>query len=529
MAKSILSGKKLREKLLSGVEQLAGPVTATMGPRGRNIGIEKMFIENTILHDGVSVAREIILPDSFENFSAQVVRQVAEKTVTSCGDGTSSSTLLSHEIIKEGFKLVDGGTNPMGLKNGLQKAGDFIVSELKKEAKTIGSFEEIKQIATISSADEKIGETIAKAIEKVGKYGVVSVAESSRLEMEVEYKMGMEYDKGYISPMFCNPGEDEVNLVGPNILVTDHVISNAHDMSHILEKIIAKDNRAEVVIVASDITGSALSTLIINKERGGVDPVGIFAPGFAQKRTELLKDLAICVGATFISKDKQMKLDDPNIADWVGSAQSVWADKGRVKFIGGNADKEKIVLRANLIKEQMEKEESEYEKQQLRERLARLTGGAAVIKVGATTELEMKETKERVIDAVEASKSAMEQGIVAGGGVALFQLRDKLKEFIDKNLKGEELLGANILLQTLSAPINKIISNAGLDSEEIIGKIKEKNTGFDVATMKYGNMFEMGVIDPVKVTINAVSNSISIASLLITTEFVICDIPEKKI
>ncbi len=524
MAKQIIRGKEARQKLLNGIEQLATTVTITLGPKGRNVGIENKWVEPTVLHDGVSVAKQIELPDPFENFGAQLVRQAASKTNDKAGDGTTTSTLLAYEIIKRGIEHLNAGVNPMQMKKGIERAVGLVIEELKTITKTISSKQEIAQVATISSADPNIGTLIAEAMEKVGKEGVISVEEDVGMTTTVEYKEGMEFDKGYISPYFVtNPEKMEAEIEAPYILITDHNISVSSDIGLFLKKYTEETKRIEVVIIAGDIEGAALSVLLINKERGGIKPLAVFAPAFAERRREILEDIAALTGGTLISKDKGMKIDDVTM-DQLGKADRVWADGEKTRIIGGFGSPEKILERANQIRNEIEKTKSDFEKDKLKERLARLMSGAAILKVGALTEVELKEKKERVIDAVEATKAAVEEGVVAGGGLALVKASQAITRAQDSIVDNDERIGMQIIFEALSEPFKKLMDNAGMTYKTIPADGK---TGFNVETGETGDMFEMGIIDPKKVTRNAIQNAASVAAMILTTEAVICELPKK--
>jgi chaperonin GroEL len=535
MPKQILSGDAARAKLLSGIQQLADTVTITLGPKGRNVGIDKKWIEPQVLHDGVSVAREIELPDSFENFGAQLVKQAASKTNDKAGDGTTTSTLLAYEMIKAGFEAVEKGANPMVLTKGMDLAAKEAVRLISEMSEDISGEDKIKQVATISAQREDIGEVIAKAFAKVGKDGVITVEESAKTEIDIEYKEGMEFDKGYVSPHFAYAADGSSEIEAPLILLADFPISVASDLAMCLKKITEETKRQEIVIIADNIDGPALMTLLLNKERGGIKPLAIQAPGFAEKRKEMLEDIAVLTGATVVSRAKNMKLDEFNI-DWLGKADKVVSNATSTKIIGGFGTPEKIGERATLIRSQIEQSSSEFEKEKLKERLARLVSGAAIIKVGASTEVELKERKERVIDAVEATKSALLEGIVPGGGVTLSQVSNELisnwKRHGSPKLPKDAEIGWNIVAFSLIEPQAKLLKNAGLS---LISFADEHGTlqfmpgeGIDVIAEKIVNMKEVGIIDPTKVVKNSVLNSVSVASMILTTEAIICDIEEEK-
>ncbi len=521
MAKQILRGNEARKKLLSGVQQLAETVTITLGPKGRNVGIERRFTENQVLHDGVSVAKEIDLPDPFENFGAQLVKQASSKTNDRCGDGTTTSMLLAHKMIEAGVIALDAGANPMTLKKGMESAKKEVLDALKQKTRPVTTKEEIAQVATISAADAEIGQTISEAMAKVGKDGVITVEESAGMTTEVEYKEGMELDKGYISPYFItDETKGEARLETPHLLITDEIITSPTDIGIFLQHFVKETNRQEIVIIASGVDGGALGVLVLNKDRGGIKPLAVFAPGFAERRKDILEDIAVLTGGTFIAKDKNIKWEDIT-ASMLGKCDSVWADKDRMRIIGGFGTPEKIKTRADQIKEQIKKSTSDFEKEMLKQRLARLTSGAAIIKVGALTEVEMKERKERVIDAVEATKAAVEEGIIAGGGIALFNIAKDIGKSNDSN--NDTRIGREIVREATIEPFYKLLENAGI---QFLPTADDE--GINVETGVVGNMFEMGIIDPAKVTRNALENAVSVASMILTTEAVIVELPEEK-
>lgn len=522
MAKQILRGDEVRKKLLSGVEQLASTVVTTLGPRGRNVGLDKEWVDPIVVHDGVTVAREIELPDPFENFGARLVRQAADKTNDKAGDGTTTSTLLAYEMVKRGVDLIDSGANPMLLKKGMDIAAQNTVVEIEKLAEKINKPELVRQVATISAQNEAIGEVVAEAINKVGKDGVVAVEESAKMEISVSYKEGMEFDKGYLSSLFAS-GEEKLELESPLIMLADFPITNAADMASALKVIVEETNRQEIVIIADNVEGAALMTLIVNKDRGNLKPLAVQAPGFAERRKDYLEDIAVLTGATVISKEKNMKLDEFDV-DWLGKADRVETDANTTKIVGGFGTPEKIEERAKTIRKKIDEDESEFEKDKLRERLARLTSGAAIIKVGALTEVELKENKERVIDAVEATKAAVSDGIVGGGGTTLRDIANELSKEVPK-LKGDIETGYKIVIEALLTPYQKLAENSGID---ITGEVFKVGEGIDINTEEKVNMREAGVIDPARVVKNSVLNSTSVATLILTTEAVVCKLPDKE-
>lgn len=531
MAKQILTGKEMREKLFSGVKQIADTVTITLGPKGRNVGLDKKWIEPQVLHDGVSVAREIELPDPFENFAAQLIKQSSSKTNDRAGDGTTTSMLLSKIMIEKGYEYIEKGVNPMTMKEGIEMAANKIVEELKKQSIPVETKEQIEQVATVSSANKELGKMIAEAMNKVGKEGVISVEESARMETSVEYKEGMEFDKGYMSPYFStNIEKQEVDLIEPHILITDQTINSASEIATFLKRFVDETKRVEIVIITPRMDNLALGTLLINKERGGIMPVAIYAPGFAEKQREILEDIAVLTGGTLISREKGIKVEDTQ-GTHLGRCEKIWCDKDNTKIIGGFGDPKLIEERANHIRNLIEKEDSDFEKEKLKERLARLISGAALIKVGAMTEVELKERKERVIDAVEATKSAMEEGIVVGGGIALFKLTKTISELKNTVANEDIKAGIDVVYHALLAPLTKIISNAGGEPAKVIADItvaNEPDFGYNVETGEFGNLLKKGIVDPTKVTRSAVQNAASVAALILTMEAVVTDIPEKK-
>lgn len=529
MAKAIITGKKAREKILSGVQQLASVVCITLGPKGRNVGLDKKWNDPLVLHDGVTIAKEIELPDPFENFGAQLVRQAAGKTADRAGDGSTTSTLLAWKMIEAGVKEVDNGANPMTIKEGMEKARDFLVKRIKEISKEVKDKSEIEQIATVASASPELGKLIAEALNKIGKEGVISVDVSERINTTIEYKEGMELDRGYMSPYFATDNDKMVaELIGPAILITDQVIISASDMGVFLKRYVEATNRKEIVIIAPSVEGAALSTLVTNKIRGGITPLAVYAPSFAERRKEIMEDIAVLTGGTLISGGANMKIEDVTV-EQLGKCDSIWSNADKTKIIGGAGDPKKITARADQIRKLINETESDFEKMKLKERLARLISGVAIIKVGAATEVELNDKKERVIDAVEATRSAIEQGIVAGGGIVLLRLSKELSKITSEDADIQK--GINIIQQSISEPIKMLITNAGGDFEKIIATLQSNqdyNLGYDVMNKKITNLITAGIIDPTKVVKNALEHAISVASLVITTEAVICNIDEKK-
>lgn len=526
MSKQIITGKQARQKILSGVNQLADIVTITLGPKGRNVGLDKKWIDPQVLHDGVSVAKDIDLPDPYENFAVKLVKQTSAQTNDKAGDGTTTSTLLAQQMIAEGINQIDKhGRNSQTMKKGMDAAAAKAIELLKSKSKPIKTNEEIKQIATISSADENVGNIIADAIAKVGKEGVISVEESAVPGLSVDIKEGMQFERGMAIPAFSEKEKDCTELRNPYILVSNHFIKSQHDVAKILELLIQQQEGMppEVVFIGFDFTEPVLRTLILNNERGNINAVAIKAPGFAQKQDELLKDLAVITGATVVDK-QTTKLEDVTI-DMLGRADRVWCDQEVTKIIGGAGDQDEIKKRAESIRTLIEKETRSFEKHQLQNRLSKLISGAAIIHVGGLSEVEAKEKKERVIDAVEATKSAIEEGIVAGGGITLHEIASQMLP--DQSEKEDWIAGYNAVVSSLRMPLIKILNNAGEDAADVVNTIELKgkpNYGYNVETEKYGDMFDMGVIDPTKVTRNAIQNSVSVASVLLTTEAIVVEI-----
>jgi len=531
MAKQLKFSEEARQKLATGVNILAKAVVTTLGPRGRNVALDRKWGAPNVVHDGVSVAKEIELPDPFENMGAQLVKEAASKTNDVAGDGTTTSTLLTQTMVNLGLKNVTAGANPMILKRGIDDAVKEVVSQIKKIRKKIDikKEEEIVQVATISAGDAEIGKKIAEAIMKVGKDGVVTVEEGKGLQMEIEYKEGMEFDRGYASPYFVTDAEKMVAEVeDPYILITDKKISAISDLLPFLEKFVKVSKN--LVIIADEVEGEALATLVVNKLRGVFNALVVKAPGFGDRRKEMLEDIAILTGGTVISEELGKKLENVEVED-CGRADKVWADKENCRIIGGKGDEEKIKARIAQIKRQIEETTSEFDKEKLQERLAKLSGGVAVINVGAATEVEMKEKKERVTDAVSATKAALEEGIVAGGGVALLQARKVLLDLKKKMELDEEKTGVDIVYKALAEPIRMIAKNAGVDSGWVLKEVEESKDpdyGFNALTLEFGSMFKQGIVDPAKVVRSALENASSVATMILTTEALITDIPEKK-
>ncbi|PIQ73448.1 chaperonin GroEL [Candidatus Roizmanbacteria bacterium CG11_big_fil_rev_8_21_14_0_20_36_8] len=531
MAKQIIYGDEARQQLASGVNQLAKAVTTTLGPRGRNVAIDRKWGSPTVIHDGVTVAKEIELEDPFQNMGAQMVKEAASKTNDVAGDGTTTSTLLTQAIVNHGMKNVTAGSNPMILKRGMEAAVDAIIGEIKKIKKDIpvDDIDQITQVATISAASEEIGQIIAEAIKKVGKDGVVTVEEGKSLKMESEHKEGMEFDRGYASPYFVtNSDRMEAEIEDPYILITDKKISAVADMLPFLEKVVKISKN--IVIIAEDVDGEALATLVVNKLRGTFNALVVKAPGFGDRRKAMLEDIAILTGGTVISEEIGKKLENVDIED-LGRADKVSSDKENTRIVGGRGIKSALNERIAQLKKQISVSTSDFDTEKLQERLAKLAGGVVVIKVGAATEVEMKEKKERVNDAVAATKAALEEGIVAGGGTTYLQARKVLPVLRSKMKSDEEKTGVDIIFKALAEPVKMIAQNSGMDPGEAIYKIEKENKadfGFDAVTREYGSMIKKGIIDPAKVVRTAIQNAASIATAILTTEALVADIPEEK-
>nr|MBI5455645.1 chaperonin GroEL [Candidatus Levybacteria bacterium] len=529
MAKQIIFSNQAREKLLSGVNQLANAVVTTLGPKGRNVAIDKKWGAPNVIHDGVLVAKEIELRDPFENMGAQLVKEAASKTSDVAGDGTTTATLLAQSIINNGVSHVNAGVNPMILRHGIEKGVEAVVLEIKKMSETVKSTD-VPKVATISAQDENIGKMIATALEKVGKDGVVTVEEGRGIEMSVEYKEGMEFDKGYASPYFVtNPEKMEAEIEDPYILITDKKISNMQEFLPFLENF-AKTSK-NLVIIADEIEGEALALLVVNKLKGVFNSLAVKAPGFGDRRKEMLEDIAILTGGEVISEDTGIKLESVTIDD-LGRADRVWSDKENTRIIGGKGSKTDLNTRIAQIKKQIELSTSDFDKEKLQERLAKLSGGVAVINVGAATEVEMKDKKERVNDAVAATKAALEEGIVPGGGVTLLKVRRVLPLLKVKMKIADEKIGIDILYNALEEPIKLIARNAGANEALVLENVEKSKEiddyGFNVLTMEYGSMIKAGIIDPAKVTRTAVQNAASVGMMVLTTEALVTDIPEEK-
>ncbi len=535
-AKQLVFSEDARRKLKNGMNTVANAVGATLGPKGRNVAVDRKFGSPTVTHDGVSVAKEIELEDPFENMGAQLLKEAAQKTNDIAGDGTTTSTVLAHAIVNEGLKALEAGYNPMLLKNGISLATETIVEELRKMSVKIDTKEEIASVATNSAADEEIGGLIADVMDKVGKDGVITVEESKSLQFETEFVEGMQFDRGYLSAYFITTTDKmEAVINEPYILINEKKISAAQDIVPILEKLVQIGKR-ELVIIAEDIDGEALATLVLNKLRGMLNVLAVKAPGFGDRRKAMLEDIAKLTGGTVIAEETGRKLETATLQD-LGRAEKVVSDKENTTIVGGKGKKGDIEGRIKEIRAEIDRSTSDYDKEKLQERLAKLSGGVAIIRVGAATETEMKEKKHRVEDALSAARAAVEEGIVPGGEISLinaaFKLDKLAKEYADDD--NEELrVGINIVKKALEAPIRKLASNAGQDGSVIIDTVrrtatdkKNKNIGYNVLTGKYVDMIEAGVIDPVKVVRGALENAASIASMILTTDVLITDMPEK--
>lgn len=527
-AKEIKFGAEARAKMLRGVDILADTVKVTLGPKGRNVVLGKAYGAPRITKDGVSVAKEIELADKFENMGAQMVKEVASKSADIAGDGTTTATVLAQAIIREGAKSVAAGMNPMDLKRGIDMAVAAVVEDLKKRSKIVSTSEEIAQIGTISAnGDTTIGDYIAKAMEKVGKEGVISVEDAKGMDTELDVVEGMQFDRGYLSPYFVtNPEKMTVELDNPYILINESKLSNLQSLVPVLEAVIQTGR--PLLIIAEDIEGEALATLVVNKLRGGLKIAAVKAPGFGDRRKAILEDIAILTNGQVVSADLGMKLEDVTLAT-LGTAKSVTITKDDTTIVDGAGDKANIEARVKQIRMQIEETTSDYDREKLQERLAKLSGGVAVIKVGGSTEVEVKEKKDRVDDALHATRAAVKEGIIAGGGVALLYATKALESVKPEN--DDQRVGVDIIRKALQAPIRQITSNAAVDGSVIVGKLLEKydvNEGYDAQKGVYTNMFTAGIIDPTKVVRTALEGAASVGSLLITTEAMVADKPEDK-
>ena len=535
MAKQILFNEKAREALKRGVDTLANAVKITLGPKGRNVVLDKGFGSPIITNDGVTIAKEIELPDKAENMGAAIIKEVASKTNDIAGDGTTTATLLAQSIITEGLKHITAGVNPIGLKRGLDKAMEAVVKKLAEIAIPVSADkkEEIAQVATISAKDPKIGEKIAEVIKKVGKDGVITVEESQTFGIDYEVVEGMQFDKGYVSPyMITNSERMEASYEDPKILLTDKKITSIQEILPFLEKL-AKTGKKELVIICDDVEGEALATFVVNKFRGTFNVLAVKAPGYGDRKKEMLLDIAVVTGAKVVSEELGIKLENADV-DVLGSARKVISSKENTTIVGGKGKKMDIEKRTGQIKAQIATEDSSYEKKNLEERFAKLQGGVAVLRVGAATEVEQKEKQHRIEDAVLATKAAIEEGIVPGGGVALLRAIEVLEKMANRmennEMDEDEVSGVNILLRSLSLPLWQIAYNAGVAGDVVVETVKKLkgNKGFNAATGKYEDLLEAGVVDPKKVTRSALQNAVSAGSMLLTTEALVAEIPEKK-
>jgi len=536
MAKQIKYSSEARELLKKGVDQLADAVAITLGPKGRNVALDKKWGAPNIIHDGVTVAKEIELKDPFQNMGAQLVKEAASKTADVAGDGTTTATVLTRGIVSEGIKMITAGANPMIMRQGLDKASKYVVDEIKKMKKDIKPTD-WANVATISAGDPQLGNLIADALKKVGKDGVVTVEEGKGLSTEIEYKEGMEFDKGYASSYFVtNPDRMEAEIEDPYILITDKKISALNELLPFLESLVKVSKN--LVIIADEIEGEALATLVVNKLRGTFNALAIKAPGFGDRRKEMLEDIAVLTSGTVISEDTGRKFESVTLDD-CGRADKVWTDKENTRIIGGKGSSQKLKARIAQIKREIEETTSDFDKEKLSERLAKLSGGVAVINVGAATEVELKDKKERVNDAVAATKAALEEGIVPGGGVALLDIATKMtvKDLENAKAARDEIIGFEIVKNALESPFVQLMKNAGLDAGRLIAKAREvsaQGQGFNVLKIDSVenagpvDMLKEGIIDPAKVVRTAVQNAISVATMILTTEALITDEPEEK-
>ncbi len=524
-AKKLTYSEEARKSLRTGIDVLADSVKITLGPKGRNVVLDKSFGPPQVCSDGVTIAKEIELPDSFENMGAQLLKEAATKTNDAAGDGTTTSVVLAQAIITDGFKNVTAGANPMAIKRGIERAVESVVSELQGMSQSVETRERIGQVASLSAHEEAIGETIAEAMEKVGKDGVITVEESKGLSDEIEYVEGMQIDRGYISPYFItNPDRMESVLEDPTIIITDKKISAVADLLPALEKLL-QVGRKNVVVVAEDVDGEALATIVVNKLRGTLNALAVKAPGFGDRRKAMLEDIAILTGGTVISEETGRKLDSAAIEDF-GQARRVTATKDETTIVEGRGSEEAIQARITQIKAQIEDTTSEFDREKLQERMAKLSGGVAVIKVGAATEIELKERKARVEDALSATRSAVEEGIVPGGGVALVRAQRALDTIGELPL--DERVGVDIIRRSLEQPLKLIVENAGFEGAVVLNQVKQQadDYGYDAEVGEYGPMLERGIVDPTKVTRSALQNAASVAAMVLTTESMISEIPQ---
>ena len=525
MAKQIKYGVEARKALEAGVNQLADTVRVTLGPKGRNVVLDKSFGAPLITNDGVTIAKEIELQDPYENMGAQLIKEVASKTNDVAGDGTTTATVLAQAMVNEGMKNLAAGANPIVLRKGMKKATDAAVEAIKKMSKPINGKEQIARVAAISASDDEVGTMVADAMEKVSKDGVITIEESKTMKTELDLVEGMQFDRGYLSAYMCTDMDKmEANLDDPYVLITDKKISNIQDLLPLLEQVVKMG--ARLLIIAEDVEGEALTTLIVNKLRGTFNVVAVKAPGYGDRRKEMLQDIAILTGGTVISEELGLDLKDATM-EQLGRAKSVKVQKENTIIVDGMGDKDAISARVSQIRKQIEETTSDFDREKLQERLAKLAGGVAVIRVGAATETEMKEAKLRMEDALNATRAAVEEGIIAGGGSAYVHAAGEVKSVAD-GLEGDEKTGARIILKALEAPLFHIVANAGLEGSVIVNKVKESSVGhgFDAYKEEYVDMIEAGILDPVKVTRSALQNATSVASTLLTTETVVANIKE---
>ena len=525
MAKQIKYGVEARKALEAGVNQLADTVRVTLGPKGRNVVLDKSFGAPLITNDGVTIAKEIELQDPYENMGAQLIKEVASKTNDVAGDGTTTATVLAQAMVNEGMKNLAAGANPIVLRKGMKKATDAAVEAIKKMSKPINGKEQIARVAAISASDDEVGTMVADAMEKVSKDGVITIEESKTMKTELDLVEGMQFDRGYLSAYMCTDMDKmEANLDDPYVLITDKKISNIQDLLPLLEQVVKMG--ARLLIIAEDVEGEALTTLIVNKLRGTFNVVAVKAPGYGDRRKEMLQDIAILTGGTVISEELGLDLKDATM-EQLGRAKSIKVQKENTIIVDGMGDKDAISARVSQIRKQIEETTSDFDREKLQERLAKLAGGVAVIRVGAATETEMKEAKLRMEDALNATRAAVEEGIIAGGGSAYVHAAGEVKSVAD-GLEGDEKTGARIILKALEAPLYHIVANAGLEGSVIVNKVKESSVGhgFDAYKEEYVDMIEAGILDPVKVTRSALQNATSVASTLLTTETVVANIKE---
>ena len=525
MAKQIKYGVEARKALEAGVNQLADTVRVTLGPKGRNVVLDKSFGAPLITNDDVTIAKEIELQDPYENMGAQLIKEVASKTNDVAGDGTTTATVLAQAMVNEGMKNLAAGANPIVLRKGMKKATDAAVEAIKKMSKPINGKDQIARVAAISASDDEVGTMVADAMEKVSKDGVITIEESKTMKTELDLVEGMQFDRGYLSAYMCTDMDKmEANLDDPYVLITDKKISNIQDLLPLLEQVVKMG--ARLLIIAEDVEGEALTTLIVNKLRGTFNVVAVKAPGYGDRRKEMLQDIAILTGGTVISEELGLDLKDATM-EQLGRAKSVKVQKENTIIVDGMGDKDAISARVSQIRKQIEETTSDFDREKLQERLAKLAGGVAVIRVGAATETEMKEAKLRMEDALNATRAAVEEGIIAGGGSAYVHAAEEVKGVVD-GLEGDEKTGARIILKALEAPLFHIVANAGLEGSVIVNKVKESSVGngFDAYKEEYVDMIEAGILDPVKVTRSALQNATSVASTLLTTETVVANIKE---